>query len=527
MHFNYRLGHRAMDTFGLLILTTSSAFASTNLWESTFGQRWFYEVRSSPGEVVAGTWWEHSLTPGKTYRISFDVKKVQGKMGLLVGNNPAVTIGQPGSYSFDFNISEGGKRRMIFKALSSDVVASVVGIAVTERWDGAARSPTGGNPLPKGHYLSFDRERNLKTEMMDRVDKPWTSPSSYHTKIANELHDALTTPGIKGMYMAVDWRTVEVGDGRFDWRLMDDNVAVARRYGLKMIFKIADRSFDGTNIMPAYFPSKYVLPTTGGGKSGFTAKRWDPWVYNRTIRLYKAIARRYANDSGFGGIATTETATGNFSGGDYNVWKYRQALTQIVTQTQAAMPRGRLFFYLNFLRGGESSDMNKDMRIKLLQDVPHHSLVVGGPDVTPDVRGMVRSVTPYRIHARKKMSGLSQFCHLQHRDHGAGGINAKSNGQRLAYFDEVATIRQRERQPWFSGTPAVFEFDDLRDPSGNGVKLHPNGVLGKLWNPWELFSYGRRNFGCDYVFWHWREWSKWNEFSWPDVRPVVLNNQYF
>ena len=531
MFSRIRLGQWARDSFGLMTLLAFSAqtLAADNIWQSTFGQRWFYEVRSYSGEVLAGTWWESSLTPGNTYQITFNVKNVQGKIGLLVGNNAVVSIDNPGDYSFDFNVSEGGKRRIIFKTLSNDVVASVNGIAVSPKWTAPA-SPSdgsGGNWLPKGHYLSFDRERNLKTEMMQPVDQPWTVQSNYHMNVARDLDEALRTPGVKGMYMAFDWRTVEVGDGKFNWTLIDDNMEVARKYGLKLIVKISDRSFDGRNVMPAYFPSQYVLWTTGGGKSGFTAKRWDPWVYNRTIRLYKAMARRYADNSGFGGIATTETATGNFSSGDYTLAKYRTALTQIVTQTQAALTRGRLFFYMNFIKGGDSSDMNKDARVSLLRDLPHGSLVVGGPDVTPDVAGMPRSVSAYRVHVRKQMPWVSQFCHLQHVDHGQGGINVKSNRYRQEYFDEVARVRERERQYWFKGKPAVFEFDDLRDPNGKQVSLHPNWVLGQLWTPNELFSFGTRNFGCEYFFWHWREHPKWNEFSWPDVKPLVLNNQYF
>jgi hypothetical protein len=519
-----------LESFGLMILLllSSQALGADNLWQSTFGQRWFYEVRSYPGEVLAGTWWEHSLTPGKTYQITFNVKRVQGRMGLLVGNNPVVSITTPGSYSFDFNISEGGKRRIIFQTLSNDVVAGVDTISVSPKWapSESSSADSGGNWLPKGHYLSFDRERNLKTEMMDLVEKPWTAPSNYQLNVARNLDDAFRTPGVKGMYMAVNWRTVEVGDGRYDWSLLDANMAVARKYGLKLIFKIADRSFNGTNILPAYFPSQYVLWSSGGGHSGVVAKRWDPYVYNRTIRLYKAIASRYAGNPGFGGIATTETATGSFSGGDYSAAKYRTALTQVVTQTQAALKTGRLFFYMNFIRGGESSDMNRDIRVSLLRDVPHASLVVGAPDVTPDSSGMPRSATNYRLHVRKKMPALSQFCHLQHVDHGERGINVKTNKYRQLYFEEVAKARERERQSWFTGTPAVFEFDDLRDPNGNNVRLHPSWVLGQLWKPQELFAFGRRNFNCEYYFWHWREHPKSNEFSWPDVRPVVLNNQY-
>lgn len=504
----------------------SAQALAANIWQSTFGQTWFYEFRTDPWDVLSGTWWEASLNPGETYRISFNVKWVKGRMDLLVGDNQAVPITAPGDYTVDFYIRSGGKRRVVFVAAGRDVGAAVHRISVSPK--GSTASLGNGNNVPKGHYLSFDRERNLKIEMMDLVTRPWTVSSQWELKRARDLEDALSTPGIKGMYMAFDWRTIEVGDGKYDWRLIDDNMAVARKYGLKLIIKISDRSFDGTNILPRYFPSEHVVWTTGDRASGVVARRWHPYVYNRIIRLYKRIANRYANDSAFGGIASTETATGYFKGydGGYTASAYRAALAQIAIQTQAAMPRGKLFLYMNFLMYGQSIDMNKDLRVALLRDVPHDKLVVGAPDITPDVTGMPRSVTPYRIHARKQMPDLQQFCHMQHVDHGLNGINAKSNDRRQKYFDEVARLRAMETQSWFNGKPAAIEFDDLRDPNGNKVALHPKWVLGQLWQPDELFEYGRRNFGCAYVFWHWREWPRAGEFSWPDVKPVVLNNQY-
>ena len=508
----------------VLVFPFSKSFATENIWQSTFGQRWFYEVRSWPNQVLAGTWWESSLTPGNTYNITFNVNNLRGKVGLLVGDNPAVIVDRKGLHSFDFHVSEGGKRRIIFRSRSDNVMAAVNQISVTRRTTG--NSWSGGNWIPKGHYISFARERNLESEVLDPLAAPWKF-NDYQVRVARDLEDALETPGVKGLWMHIDWRTLEVGDGVYDWRLLDANIAAARRYGLKFIVKVGDRSFDGANILPKYFPSQYVLWSSNHRLWGVVAKRWDPWVYNRLIRLHKAIANRYAGNPAFGGIATAETATGNFSGGDYSVSKYRNALTQVVTQTQAALKTGRLFFYLNFFRGGMNIDMNKDERVKLLSNVPHDALVVGGPDITPDVRGMPGSVTNYRIHARKTLPWVRQFCHLQHVDQGFQGINVKTNKYRQQYYDQVASVREWQSQTWFSGTPAAFEFDDLRTPNGNRVKLHPSWLVGELWRPWELLEYGVRNFDCDYVIWHYRTWGGPNEFGWDQVSWVIAHNQYF
>ena len=484
------------------------------------GQTWFDEVRSAPGEQLAGTSWESTLTPGNVYHISFHVRNLRGTMGLRVGDLPPISVDRAGMYSFDFGISESGERRMMFETRSDNVAARVDGISVTQtptvlNYQSAARATDEDSALPSGHYWSFAKERNLNSEMVIPLASP-ESTTSYNLSIAQGLHDALTTPGVRGFWFPINWRSVEIRDGVYNWSLIDDNVKVARDYGLKVIIGVSDRSFDGTNILPEYFPSQYVITFSGGGSTGIVAKRWDPYVYKRMIRLFKDIAKRYGSNPAFAGIAMSETALGQLNGGDYTLSAYREALIQIVTQSQTALKTKKFLFYLNFLLGGDRSDMNKDARVSLLRDVPHRSLLVGAPDITPDFKGMVRSVSPYRIHTRKNLSSLSQFCHLQHIDQGHRGVNIKDNQFRLDYLEEVRKVREREADPNFAGEPAVFEFDD--------VGLHPDEVLGDLWQPQELLDFGRRNFGCSHILWHHRDVAEWQGASWQDIQQVILQN---
>lgn len=497
-----------------------------NIWQNSFGQAWFFETSAVGGQLLAGSWSESSLAPGHTYTISFTVKSLRGTVGLALGDLPTIQITKTGSYSYDFPITQNGKRRLAFQSIGTNVAAGVNNITVAKRWSAPQGSGGDLNGARKGHYISFAHARNLKTDMLDPVQKPHTARSNYHLRVAQDLDGALRMPGVAGVWMGFMWRDLEVGDGKFNWTVLDQNVEVARQYGLKFIVGIHDRSFDGSNIMPTYFPSQYVLWVSNGGLSGYVAKRWEPYVYNRLIRLYKAIANRYANNPGFGGIATSETAIGTTNGG-YTIQKYRHALTQIATQTQAALTNGKFFFYLNFLNGGQNFDMNLDQRVALVRDLVPGNLVIGGPDITPDVAGMPGSASSYRIHVRKTMPKVEQFCHAQHVDHGQGGANVKSNKHRQSYFSNVERIRRNEQQYWFKGTPAVFQFDDLRDPNGNKVDLHPNWVLGDRWQLDELFEFGQRNFACDYMFWHYREHPKTGEFGWEDTRTVILNNPYF
>jgi hypothetical protein len=441
-------------------------------------------------------------------------------MSLRVGDSLLISINSVGSKSFDFSVVPGGKRNMIFRTVSDNVVAAVSKISVAE----TVASVVNPGPDP-GHYLSFSRERNLKTEVLDVMDST-AGTSAYQRQIADQLDAALTTPGVKGFSVTIDWRTVETGDGVYNWRLVDDNMQVAERYGLSFVVKILDRSFDDSNVMPAYFPGNFLVWSVGGGNAGFVAKRWEPYVYTRMIRLYRAIANRYRNNPRFGGIATTESALGDFDDPGYTVAKYQTALTEIATQTQDALSNARLFWYLNFIRGSNAKDLNKDVRVELVSSVPHALLAVGGPDITPDVQGMPGSVNSFRVHVRKTMPGVTQFCHAQHVDLGLGNRNTKSNKYRQSYLNQVATVRKNESQPGFNGAPAAFEFDDL-DPSAADAFLHPNWKVGETWQPNELFDFARRNFGCDYFFWNYRPPAGENssQFTWPDIRPIIVGNQ--
>ena len=523
----------------LLVLLAAPAVADANIWKDSFGKQWFYRNTSSSGEIIAGTWWEADLKPGNTYEISFEVTKLTGVISLYIGNRDKVTINSTGTYTFDFPVVDGGPRRMVFIAQRSDMLSAAKEIIVVEKDGGSGGGSSGGgssgggsssgNAMPKGHYLNFSRERNIEQEMLNYIDNPNSAPSSWHLNIARDMHDALTMRAVKGFSVHIPWRDLETGDNQIKWSTLDANMRVARRLNKKFIVKIGTRGFSNDNPAPNYFPSHQSV----WNGNGFTVKLWDSWAYNRLIRLHKRIIDRYGSDSAFGGIATTETSVGNVTGGNYTLSSYRNALKQIANQTQTALREGgngRFFWYLNFVKGGDSANMRQDVRVDLLKnDVAHNALAIGGPDITPDARGMPSSVNSYRIHVRKTMSDVDQFCHLQHVDHGRGGKNVKSNQFRIEYQERVDSWRHRESQPWFNGTPAIFEFSDLATSRGGPVELHPDWVLGQLWHPSEIFDFANRNFHCDYVFWNYREnvHNNQTEYWWEDVQPIIRNNEYF
>ncbi|MEM1228973.1 MAG: hypothetical protein AAGI15_00425 [Pseudomonadota bacterium] len=587
-------------------LLSTTAFANQkNVWTAAQGKPWFYETGSKNGQPLAGSWWEGRLQPGAEYRMSFEVTRVRGVLGVHLGaRSEPYRISRNGTYSYRFKVPAKGDRKMMFTALGvkrirkgQPMLAGVRKIRLVQLSGGTPATPATTQPpvaaaqppvetiqppvaaaqpqpaaapqpapkpapevvpapaprptvvtLPpvsepvappaapptfldegqrKGHYWFFSRERNLKTELLDWLDGKNNRNDSYYTRVARDLDRALRTPGIKGFGMHIDWHTMEPRDGQFNFQLIEDNFKVARRYGLRFVIKVQDRSFDGRNIMPPYFPSQYVLKSSGMGKTGYVSKRWEPYVYNRLLRINKAIINRFGNDPLFGGLASTETAIGADNAPDYRLGDYQKALAVITNGTLAVMPdHAEYFFYMNFLRGGVNRDMKQDSRIKLLGMLDRKNMVVGGPDITPDIKGMPGSLSSARIHMLRNEPQLGQFCHMQHVDHGLGGLNKKSNKNRQTYLNWVTQITN---SGFINRSGAAVYLDDIRDPSGRRVNLHPQSELGKLWKPDELFRFGQRNFKCDWMFWHYREnlRNRTGQYYWPDSQQVILNNQFF
>ncbi|MEQ8205130.1 MAG: hypothetical protein RIA65_03060, partial [Woeseia sp.] len=164
-------------------------------------------------------------------------------------------------------------------------------------------------------------------------------------------------------------------------------------------------------------------------------------------------------------------------------------------------------------------------RVEMATSEPRGALVIGGPDVTPDVKGMPSSVNSYRVRVRNQVPGLDQFCHLQHVDLGLGGKNVKSNIQRQNFLNQIIRVRAAEALPSFRGTPASLVKDDLRNPAGVRVDLHPNWVVGNHWTPLELFEFADRNYQCDYFFWNYVDNAGSERYGWPEIRPVVLDTR--
>lgn len=390
------------------------------------------------------------------------------------------------------------------------LIAIVVSACVTSPDEGLEDEDAGptslvGKTPRRGHYISFGTFIDLKTEMMDILDAP-SSYTDTRVAAARYLRDTITAPGVQGVWIPFDWDLVEIANNEFNWVPFEHNLRVAQRLGLRVIMKFSDRSFNGRNIMPDYFPAQYSIAVGGrtDALDGYVSKRWDPYVYNKIVRLLRAAATRYDAHPAFEGIATTETAPGQFdlAANGYTKEAYENALITIVNNSKTAFVQSKLFFYINFIPLGGALDLSRDSRTKIISAIRGSSISIGGPDVMADDEGHADSANLVYIWAEQMYPNLTKSCHAQFNDY----QQAKTNAARIDYKTRTG----------------AFPDDILRTLGGNEVDLHPSAELGILWTPFETFRYGLENFGCNYFFWHFRRSSTGYETA--DVLPVIRDH---
>ncbi len=227
---------------------------------------------------------------------------------------------------------------------------------------------------------------------------------------AGNLVTAAQTPGISGVQRRYRWSQLEPTPGVYDLRIIEADLTVAARAGVQLIALLEDKSFDGTKPTPPYLHGEHTLQA----KRGHVAKRWDPYVLDRLIRLTEAIGQRFDCDPNFEGIALQETALSmdpaDLRAAGYTADKYRDALIRLLQGATAGLQRSRVFWYMNFLPGGQQylDDIAKA--------IAGTGVVMGGPDILPDNEALAQRVYPLydRFEGQLKLFGSMQHDSYRH-----------------------------------------------------------------------------------------------------------------
>jgi hypothetical protein len=105
----------------------------------------------------------------------------------------------------------------------------------------------------------------------------------------------------------MDWATIEKSKGVYDFSGLDAALDVVGAKGMVLMLQFMERTFKtgcAGNFVPSYVPRE----RSAWKASVCHAKIWETATADDMIRVLKAIALRYKNDSRFLGISLEETA---------------------------------------------------------------------------------------------------------------------------------------------------------------------------------------------------------------------------
>src|SRR5262245_43400313 len=107
-------------------------------------------------------------------------------------------------------------------------------------------------------------------------------------------HAFLYTPALAGAQVKYTWRELEPARGRYDLRVVLDDLAFLSRHGKRLVIQLQDASFDERINTPDYLQEdpefhggiarKYEARSEDDSKvrfDGWVARRWDPAVSER------------------------------------------------------------------------------------------------------------------------------------------------------------------------------------------------------------------------------------------------------
>jgi hypothetical protein len=275
-------------------------------------------------------------------------------------------------------------------------------------------------------------------------------------------------PGVKGFMKRYKWRDLEPTQGNYDFSEIRSDLAWTAAYGMRLIVMIEDKSFRPVRLTPAYL-NAYSLRNSRGG---YTPARWNPYVAGRMKALVVALGR-FDGHWNFEGIATQETAltldSWVLDAHGYTPEKYRDFYINVLTAAGNAMPRSRVFWFMNFLP-------RKQAYIGTIANaVAGKGVVMGGPDVLPDDKPLRDLTYPFYDQFRHKMPLFGQV-----------------EGECYAALHKTC--------------------------------CYPT----KYWTMPELFRYARDRLHVDYMFWvRVTIPSHWNSYDWTHALPVIRNNPTF
>jgi hypothetical protein len=204
----------------------------------------------------------------------------------------------------------------------------------------------------------------------------------------------LDTAAFEGAQVAYSWRQLEQGKDEYDFSSIREDLQFLKSHGKKLWIQFQDVTFSPNRINVP----KYLLndPKYNGGADkqyssrkgdddhpfheGWIARRWDPAVQERLVKLFAALGKEF--DGNIQGINLDETSVGFGSTGKlfpkgYTPEVYRDAIIANMKALKRAFPKSIVMQYANFMPGG------RPHLEAVYQAARAAGIAVGGPDLLP------------------------------------------------------------------------------------------------------------------------------------------------
>ena len=233
------------------------------------------------------------------------------------------------------------------------------------------------------HFIFFDRERQ-------RIAEP----------------DFLENQNVAGAQLKYSWRELEPERDRYDFRSLLNDLAFLEKHNKRLFVQLQDVSFSEAILVPDYLVKD---PVFGGGVArqyvvdgdtarfdGWVARRWDPAVRARFIKLLEALGAEL--DGRIEGLNLAETAL-VFGGIDkhpagFTFERYLESVKEIGNAARKAFARSSVILYANFMPGEWLPENDRGYLRAVYAHADSIGLGVGGPDLRPYRKGQLKHSYP-------------------------------------------------------------------------------------------------------------------------------------
>ena len=210
-----------------------------------------------------------------------------------------------------------------------------------------------------------------------------------------------------GVQIAYSWKQLEREKDQYDFRMINEDLALLKKFRKKLFIQIQDVSFSMKwNHAPNYL-LKDSIYHGGANKQyrfkdnneadyselGWVTRRWDDEVQIRLHKLYAELGKKF--DGIIEGINTEETSV-TFGSGPlhppgFTYQVYKNAIIENLGALKKAFPKSVVMVYANFMPGGYLPSEDTTLLKAVYEFAWANDIAVGGPDLLPYKRGQMKN----------------------------------------------------------------------------------------------------------------------------------------